>query len=208
MRVRRAARRHGHQRPVAAAVRSGIWGRQPCGGYRRRARLEVPVPQVGSRARTACSLFSHLACAARCCYCMSVRVASVSLSREKRATGCRGAALQRGTPSTVNNEWRLWHCRRWRNREEYRSARRRPMRFPYVAPPANPLRPFGGGNPPGTPFIIGEPRRQLWPAILEEVLACPRLAFSSPGSHVTTNTSNPEIRSWDNLFELHVCGRR
>ncbi len=107
VRVRRAARRRGRQRRVAAAVRGGVWGRRPCGGHRRRARLEVPVPQVGSRGRTTCSLLSHLACAARCCYCMSVRLASVSLSQAKRATGCRGAALQSGTPSTVNNEWRL-----------------------------------------------------------------------------------------------------
>lgn len=63
-------------------------------------------------------------------------------------------------------------CRRWANREEYRSARRRPMRFPHMPPPANPLRPFGCRNPPGMPFIIGACQALLRPVEPEDVPAC------------------------------------
>ena len=43
---------------------------------------------------------------------------------------------------------------RWLHREEYRSARHRPMRLPFMGVPPHPLH-RGSTRPPGTPFIIG-----------------------------------------------------
>lgn len=88
------------------------------------------------------------------CVCAELRdVASVNdLWRPLFEVEFGQASLAEATAGACG--WKSLFRTRWLHREEYRSARHRPMRLPFMGVPPHPLH-RGGTRPPGTPFIIG-----------------------------------------------------
>jgi hypothetical protein len=87
------------------------------------------------------------------CVCSELREAGSANALWRRLFEAEFGEASLAEATAGAHGWKALFRARWRHREEYRTARHRPMRLPYIGAPPHPLSRFG--RPPGTPFIIG-----------------------------------------------------
>ena len=102
------------------------------------------------------------------CVCAELREAGSANSLWRRLFEAEFGEASLAEATAGAHGWKALFGTRWLHREEYRSARRRPMRLPYMGAPPHPLHQLG--RPPGTPFIIGSP------AHADKSCICPELS--------------------------------
>jgi hypothetical protein len=103
------------------------------------------------------------------CVCAELREAGSANSLWRRLFEAEFGEASLAEATAGAHGWKALFGTRWLHREEYRSARRRPMRLPYMGAPPHPLLQLG--RPPGTPFIIGSPAHADKSCIFLELFA-------------------------------------